>query len=167
MADSVAKVRNCKVAVFRETTKREATADSDSLSRVTEVACEFFTSFHEKRAYSVQNFWRPVQNDFCNRIGTTWTIRCVRSMSVVESNPDIRPRAPEGRSNGTLGGPTRSGKERSPSVFSVCSPLETRVKKKRARQPTLRRNGRRMYAMTGASSGKGFTARTASRRATT
>jgi hypothetical protein len=27
--------------IFRENTKREATADSDSLSRLAEVACEF------------------------------------------------------------------------------------------------------------------------------
>jgi hypothetical protein len=27
------------------------------------------TSLHESRTCSPQNFWSPVQNDFCNKIG--------------------------------------------------------------------------------------------------
>ena len=35
-------------------------------------------SLHEKRAYSPENFSGPVQNDFCNKIGTKLPIRDVR-----------------------------------------------------------------------------------------
>ena len=41
MADFVAKVESCIVRIFGEILKREAIDDSDSLSRVTEVAYEF------------------------------------------------------------------------------------------------------------------------------
>jgi hypothetical protein len=61
--------------MFRKNRRREATADSSSRSRLTEVASEFdvrgmrYASLHENRAYGPQNFLRPVQNDFCHKIG--------------------------------------------------------------------------------------------------
>jgi len=48
--------------IFRENTKREATADSDSLMRS-------LASLYRNRPYSPENFSGPVQNDFCNKIG--------------------------------------------------------------------------------------------------
>jgi hypothetical protein len=34
------------------------------------------TSLHESRACSPQNFWSPVQNDFCNKIGQEPIFAC-------------------------------------------------------------------------------------------
>ena len=41
-------------------------------------------SLHENRAYGPQNFWPPVQNDFCNKIGTTRKFEDIRALSVIE-----------------------------------------------------------------------------------
>jgi len=39
------------------------------------------TSLHETRVYSPENFWSPLQKDFCNTIGTNRTFLPRRPMS--------------------------------------------------------------------------------------
>src|SRR5947209_8467304 len=41
--------------------------------RVHRQAMRSLTSLHESRVYSPENFWSPVQKDFCNNIGTKRT----------------------------------------------------------------------------------------------
>jgi len=45
------------------------------------------TSLHENRACSPQNFWPPVQNDFCNSIGQkrTHALQQKRDYSITSS----------------------------------------------------------------------------------
>src|SRR6266540_4606781 len=52
-------------------------------------AMRSLTSLHESRVYSPENFWSPVQKDFCNNIGTTRTSGDVRLKSAKRSTADI------------------------------------------------------------------------------
>jgi hypothetical protein len=52
------------------------------------------TSLHESRVYSPENFWSPLQKDFCNNIGTKRTYQHVCSLSAFGGKVDMRQRLP-------------------------------------------------------------------------
>src|SRR5436189_694617 len=60
-------------------------------------AMRSLTSLHESRVYSPENFWSPVQKDFCNNIGTTRTSGNVRLESEKRSKADIEQTSPNDR----------------------------------------------------------------------
>src|SRR2546430_16986465 len=57
--------------------------------RVHRQAMRSLTSLHESRVYSPENFWSPVQKDFCNNIGTKRTHRHVCLFVCFWSKADI------------------------------------------------------------------------------